>query len=509
MNGKNPTIIDFIKVFDLMGKIKISPAQCAILKSFYGLLLDDIELDIFKRGTGRELYIPTEHSELTLIAGRQSGKTSVVAASIGLFEAFQDHDVPPGQRAYVLIIAPVLEQASTAFRFISRYILNSPILSQSVLKLKQNEIELKNGVVIACRACSYSSVRGVPVICTILDELAFWRHKDNSANPESEVIAAIRPAMATLSNTKLIKISTPFRKEGTLWSEFQYRGQLPYYVWQVTSEEMNPTISKSFLDKARAADEDTFRREHLAEFVDSNCEWIASELLEHCIMHGRRELPRVFHGTYAAAIDPAFQSNDFGFAILHRSDRGDVSVACALRWTGTKAIHLDFAMVCEQIRMKLDQYGINSLVGDQYCFAMLKQHFSRLNIFYRELSFGTGTRGSLFGNLRQLIIQRKIAIIDDPELLHQLRSLEEIRTANGNIDIRPARSSKDDVAIAVALAASELSEAVPDQYVPVILGNAETGPTIRYDAYGYPVGQGCEKFPVCFKYGNTCECYGC
>jgi hypothetical protein len=364
-------------------------------------------------------------------------------------------------------------------------------------------------VVIACRACSYSSIRGVPVICAVLDELAFWHHEDHAANPEHEVINAIRPAMATLSNTKLIKISTPFRKEGTLWSEFQRRNQLDHYVWQLSSQEMNPAISSHFLHKARSANEDTFRREHLAEFVDTNSGWITPELLEPSIMLGCRELPRVFHGTYAAAIDPAFQRNDFGFAIVHRSDRGDVSVACGLRWTGTKAIHLDFAMVCEQIRIKLDQYGINSLVGDQYCFPMLKQHFSRLNIFYRELSFGTGTRASLFGNLRQLIIQRKIAILDDPGLLHQLRSLEEVRAANGNIDIRPARSAKDDLAIAVALAASELSEAVPDQCVPVILGNAETVITAGYDAYGYPVAQGCEKFPVCLNNGNTCECYGC
>jgi hypothetical protein len=490
MSDKN--IIAFIEGFGLMGKIKISAAQCAILKSFYGLPLNDIELDIFKRGTARDLYIPTEQSELTLIAGRQSGKTSVVAAVIALFEAFQEHGVPPGQRAYIFIIAPVIQQASTAFRSIRHYILNSPVLSQCVLKTRKNEIELKNGVVIACRACSKGSVRGDPVICAILDEVAFFRHEDNSANPDHEVLNAIRPAMATLSNTKLIKISTPFRKEGTLWAEFQQRGQLPYCVWQLSSEEMNPAISKSFLDKARRANEDTFRREHLAEFVDSNCTWITPELLDQCIMHGRCELPRVLHGTYAAAIDPAFQSNDFGFAILHRSDHGDVSVACALRWTGTKAIHLDFAMVCSQIRMKLDQYGINNLVADQYCFARLKQHFARLNIFYREFPFSTGTRASLFGNLRQLIIQGKIAIPDDPELLRQLRSLEEVRTANGNIDIRPARSAKDDLAIGVALVASELSEAVLGQCVPVIRdpGGHQSGNYAKVRHLRLPSGPG-------------------
>jgi len=102
-----------------------------------------------------------------------------------------------------------------------------------------------------------------------------------------------------------------------------------------------------------------------------------------------------------------------------------------------------------------------------------------------------------------------IAIVNDPELLRQLRSLEEVRTANGNIDIRPARSAKDDLAIAVAVAASELSEAVLGQCVPVILGGINPVITPRYDTFGYPVGQGCERFPVCWENGNTCECYGC
>jgi hypothetical protein len=75
---KNPNVIDFIEAFALMGGIKISAAQSAIFKSLYGVPLDPIELDIFKRGTGRALYAPTEHSELTLIAGRQSGKTKPV-----------------------------------------------------------------------------------------------------------------------------------------------------------------------------------------------------------------------------------------------------------------------------------------------------------------------------------------------------------------------------------------------------------------------------------------------
>jgi hypothetical protein len=141
-----------------------------------------------------------------------------------------------------------------------------------------------------------------------------------------------------------------------------------------------------------------------------------------------------------------------------------------MRWTGTKTISLDYETVCQQIHEKLTQYGINRLIGDQFCFPLLKQYFAKLGIFYREFSSGSGTRASLYGNLRQLLAQQKISLLDDPGLLSQLRRLEEVRGPSGNVDIRPAGSSKDDVAIAVALAAAELSEAVLERRDPVILG---------------------------------------
>jgi hypothetical protein len=56
------------------------------------------------------------------------------------------------------------------------------------------------------------------------------------------------------------------------------------------------------------------------------------------------------------------------------------------------------------------------------------------------------------------MVQRKIELLDKPALLRQLRALEERKTANGNIDIWPSYSQKDDVAVAVALGAFELAK---------------------------------------------------
>ncbi len=65
--------------------------------------------------------------------------------------------------------------------------------------------------------------------------------------------------------------------------------------------------------------------------------------------------------------------------------------------------------------------------------------------------------------------QQKVSLVDEPELIRQLRSLEEIRVPNGNTDIRPPHSLKDDMAIAVAVAAFELSW-VPQRSPEPILG---------------------------------------
>jgi hypothetical protein len=50
---------------------------------------------------------------------------------------------------------------------------------------------------------SYRSVRGRSVCVAVLDELAFWRD-DDSANPDSEVLNAVRASMATFGGDAMV-----------------------------------------------------------------------------------------------------------------------------------------------------------------------------------------------------------------------------------------------------------------------------------------------------------------
>ena len=469
MVTKQLNIIDFIEDLNLLEGSELSLAQRTILKATYGLELSPAELDIFRRATGRETYEPREHNEATVIVGRQGGKTSRIGAVVAVYEACRDHGLKRRERAYVLLIAPVIEQAQIAFGYIRDFFLSSPPLKNKVVKIRLDELDLDNGITITCRPCSQVTIRGLRVVAAVLDEFGFWRDEVTAANPAEAVLEALRPSMATFISHKLVKISTPYRKEGVLWRDYKERAERDYLVWQLSSAEMNPKISLDFLEEERRRDEESFRREYLAQFTDHVAGWIGFEILEQCVIKSCTERPPVTDATYAAAVDPAFKGDDFAFAIAHRLPDGRIILDFTATWTGTREAPLGYEWVCGEIARILKRYGLNTVAGDQHCAAIIQQEFLKLGICYKEVTFGAGTRLDLFGNLKHLFIQRKIQILDKPELLRQLRSLEEHRTNRGNVEIRSAYGVKDDLAIATALVAFQLSN-IDVGPIPFVLG---------------------------------------
>jgi len=84
------TIIYFILRPQILNDQTISPSQSAFLKLCYGLPLTEAELDICRRGTGREKYVPRKPREATLLRGRSGGKTGKLGARIALYESFRN-----------------------------------------------------------------------------------------------------------------------------------------------------------------------------------------------------------------------------------------------------------------------------------------------------------------------------------------------------------------------------------------------------------------------------------
>jgi hypothetical protein len=446
-------IIEFVRHPDLLNDQSLSEAQITILKSLYGLPLTNTELDLYRRGTGRQIYEPTESEEATVIAGRRGGKTTL-SSYILTYEALRKHGLPPGQEGYVMILAATLKQANIAFRYIRNSLRKSPILAKFIKKVTRDEIILKNNVVIGCFPCNHDSVRGRTLIAVVCDEIAFWPYGDLAASPVEEVLAALRPGMATAQKAKLIKISTPYGKSGVVWDEFSRRTELDFLVWQFTTFEMNPSIKPEKVERERRRDEDKYRREYLAEFTDSVNSWISPEYINQCIVRGRVELPPQKEINYVAALDAATRGADFAIVIVHKTVGDSVVVDCVRTWTGTKNTPLSIEAVLFQIRDLLQTYNTNQVTGDQYYSDAICQQLLKMQIVYQRFDFTAQSRSGLFTNLKYYLGERKLELLDDPKLLGQLRSLRQEQRPGGHVDVRPS-SGKDDSAVALALALSE------------------------------------------------------
>ena len=106
-------------------------------------------------------------------------------------------------------IADQIDQARTVFGYVRGFLEASPALAREVIAVKRQEIELRNGIVIAVHSNSYRTVRGRTMIGCVLDEVSFWRD-ESTATPDTETYTAILPSLAT-TNGMLVGISTPYR----------------------------------------------------------------------------------------------------------------------------------------------------------------------------------------------------------------------------------------------------------------------------------------------------------
>ena len=235
---KELTIVEFIRHPQLLNDQSNSTAQDTILKSTYGLELTEAESEIYRRATGRD-YVAREQREITTLAGRRGGKSAKIGARIALYEAFRDHHLPRGERAYVLLIASSLEQAEIAYDYICKDIRSSAILLKKVAKFRKNEIVLKNGITICCCTCSSISVRGRAVVAAICDEVCFWRNEVTSVHCDEEVLAALRPAMIQFSKKQTDKNQHTARQAGSDLGGISApcRTQLPSFPADYTRNE--------------------------------------------------------------------------------------------------------------------------------------------------------------------------------------------------------------------------------------------------------------------------------
>ncbi len=342
------------------------------------------------------------------------------------------------------------------------------MLAKLIERETADAFDLNNGVSIEVATASYRSTRGYTLIAALLDELSFWRTED-SANPDSEIIAALRPAMATIPGAMLLCASSPYARRGALWDahrkHFGKDGD-PVLVWQAPTRAMNPTVAQSVIDAAIEADPAAAAAEYLAQFRADVETFVSREVVDAVVVVGRQELPRIDGVHYFAHVDPSGGSSDsMTLAIAHVE--GNRAVLDLVRERRPPFSPDD---ATQEFAALVKAYGTTTVRGDRYAGLWPRERFAVHGIDY---VVADKPKTDIYRDLLPILNSGRAELLDHPRLIVQLCALER-RTARGGRDsIDHPPGAHDDVANAVAgVIVAALKAAVNEVPIvaPLIIG---------------------------------------
>ena len=251
--------LDDPKVFGGFFRAGTWDAWRVFLAALFGLPMTDDQRATYRRFTGRSTPPLAPLHEAWLVCGRRGGKSFVLATIAVFLAAFKDwrrvfgsgrsrrhHDhcrrSSAGPRDHAVL--PGLAQSGANAGQVDR-------------EETRETIELRNRITIEIHTASFRTTRGYTIVAALLDELAYWATDEASAEPDTEVINAVRPGMSTIPDAVLLCASSPYARRGALWNAYRRHfgndGD-EVLVWQADTRSMNPGVPQSYIDRHVAED---------------------------------------------------------------------------------------------------------------------------------------------------------------------------------------------------------------------------------------------------------------
>jgi len=414
-----------------------------VLKAAYGLPLTDDETTFFKSIEPPSAQV----RELWIVGGRRSGKDSIASAiaaySAALFN--QQDRLRPGERASIACLAVDRAQSRIILDYIKAFFADIPMLADLVTRSTAIGFQLRNSVDIEVATNNFKSVRGRPFALAILDECAFYA-SETSATPDLELYKAIVPGMATLPNSMIVGISTPWRRAGLLHRKYKdhFGRDGDILVIQAPSTVLNPTIDSAIVARELEADPAAARSEWLAEFRSDIGTWLDLATIESAVDVGVIVRPPMIGVTYFSGCDPSGGRHDSMTLAISHCEKDVAILDCVVE------IKAPFnpSTATQQIAAVLKSYGLTETTGDKYGAGWIPDAFAKCGISYRP---SARDRSAIYSDVLPLFNAGRIQLIDNPRLVAQFAGLERRATVRGDrIDHSPG--SFDDASNSAALA---------------------------------------------------------
>jgi hypothetical protein len=394
-----------------------------------GLPLEPSEFELYREITKRVDAPKEPFDEAYLIKPRRAGGT-LFAAAVGLHAALQDYQarLGPGEVATIAMIASDRRQARQLMNYCKGLIADSPIISAEVTAQTLETISFAHRVQLEVHTTSFRSTRGYSYAAVVLDELAFFRD-DLSANPDVELVRAVRPGLANLGG-RLLGLSSPHSRRGHLYDMYrQHFGKASrVLVVQAGGPTLNPTIGTEVVERARAEDPIAARSEWDACFREDISQYLDDALIARALQPGCRSRPRMPGHTHVAFCDPSGGRHDaMTLAIAHQEVGGRVALDKLLVVAPPFEPEETVAKFAETI----GAYGLLSVAGDKFGAEWIVSSFRRHGIHYEP---ATASASQIYVECLPLFAQGLIELLDVPLLETELRLLERRARAGGKGD---------------------------------------------------------------------------
>lgn len=413
----------------------------AFLRALFALPADEDAMAIYKACTQREKWPSRTAREAWLVVGRRGGKSrtaGLLAVFLACFKRYEDL-LAPGEWATIMCISADRKQARVTLEYIRGFIMGVSMLKEMVVGETADSIELTGRVRIEIATASFKATRGYTLAGVVADEVAYWRSED-SAQPDVEIIRALRPGLATLGGM-LIAISSPYRRAGELWRMYEkhYGKDGDVLVWQAPSKTMNSTIPQSVIDEAMEADPASARSEFGAEFRSDVAGFVDVEVLKSCVVEGRHELP-VAGKSYEGFVDAAGGSGGDSMTMAIAHAEGEKAILDLIREVrppfSPEAVTAEFAGT-------LKSYRVFTAAADRYAGDWPREQFEKHGV---RLVPSDKTKSEIYLAALPLINSHQVELLDHPRLLRQIETLERRVHSGGKDVIDHVSQGHDDLA---------------------------------------------------------------
>jgi hypothetical protein len=321
------------------------------------------------------------------------------------------------------------------------------LLEGLVVRSDAEQIVLSNRVVIEIITASFRASRGYSFAAVLCDEVAFWRSDETSANPDTEILRAIRPGLASIPGSMLMIASSPYAKRGELYAAFRRhygKDGARVLVWKAPTQVMNPSLDPAVIAEAYADDPVSAAAEYGAEFRSDIDDYISREAIDGLTMWGRSELPPEPGVVYSAFCDPSGGLSDSMTLAIAHLGAGDVLILDVVY-----EAHPPFSpeVVVRQCAELLRRYGVSTVIGDKYAGLWPVARFRECGISFEQ---SARAKSDLYGDLLSILTAGRVELLDNSRLAAQLSGLERRSARSGKESIDHTPGGHDDLANAVA-----------------------------------------------------------